>query len=233
MVPNDAAPGAGTPGERSIESSPGDTGPAGHGTKSVTRAHAASAEPCSDLYQYREAVLSEQGPSTAAATVVAVALAQRMNWATLETFVGAKRIAKMTRLAERTVRTALGILRAEGWIAERIEVRPHGRVRVRRALIPSSFPLPANGAGSPARVAARVAGTSPSSGGKSDRYYPGVAAKSAPSTGKIRRSVAAAVAADLLRDHVNDLRRAASPAPPDADSAAQPGLRTYDGVHRV
>lgn len=232
-MPNDAAPGAGTPGERSIELSPSDTGPAGRGTKSVTRDQAASAEPCSDLFQYREAVLSEQGPSTAAATVVAVALAQRMNRTTLETFVGAKRIANMTRLAERTVRTALGVLRVEGWIAERIEVRSHGRVRVRRALIPSSFAVPANGAGSPSRVAAGVAGTSPPGGGKSDRYHHGVAAKSAPSTGKMRRPVAATAAADLLRDHVNDLKRAASPAPADAGSAAQPGLRTYDGVHRV
>jgi hypothetical protein len=202
---NQPAAGVPAPAARSIESLSGDAGSAGHGNGSV--AH--------DIHQFRAAVLSGQGPSTTAAIVVAIALAQRMDRNTLETFVGANRIACMTRLAERTVRTALGVLREEGWIAERIEVRSHGRVRVRRAMIPPS--LPANAAGSASRVPAGIAGTST---GSSDRYRREVPAESAVGTGKIRQPVPATAAGDLSGDHVNDPLKSAGSAAPERATAS-------------
>lgn len=210
MGANQPAAGVPAPAARSIQSLSGDAGSAGHGNGSV--AH--------DIHQFRAAVLSGHGPSTTAAIVVAIALAQRMDRNTLETFVGANRIACMTRLGERTVRTALAVLRAEGWIEERIEVRPHGRVRVRHALIPLTARVPANAAGSASRASRVPAGVAGTSTGNSDRYRREVPAESAGGTGKIRQPVPATAAGDLSGDHVNDPLKSAGSAAPERATAS-------------
>jgi hypothetical protein len=90
-----------------------------------------------DRRAFRDLILSEQGPKSAAARFVAVALIQRMDSASLESYVSAETIGKLTALNERTVRRALKRLVAEGWIVERTKAK--GRdfwLKIRRAALP-------------------------------------------------------------------------------------------------
>lgn len=176
-------------------------------------------------HQYRDAVLSERGPSTSAARLVAIALTVDMDAKTLETFAGVELLAKRTALAERTVRTALHALKAEGWIEERIKGR--GRdyaLRIRRATFPPG--LPAMVAATQAEVAAMAAGTQGNGvaatvAGTDAR----VAANGALSTGKKPHGVPAMVATYPVPEILNKNPGAAPPSPADADSAAQEQIR--------
>ena len=154
-------------------------------------------------------MLSEHGPSTSAARLVAITLTARMDAETLESFAGVDLLHKLTKLGERTVRTALHTLKAEGWIEERNKGR--GRdyaLRIRRATFPPG--LPAMVAATQPGVAATVAGTDAR-----------LAANGASSTGKKPHGVPAMVAAYPVPEILNKNPGAASPLPADAGSAAQ------------
>jgi hypothetical protein len=171
-------------------------------------------------------VLSERGPSTSAARLVAIALTVDMDAKTLETFAGVELLAKRTALAERTTRTALHVLKAEGWITERTKGR--GRdyaLRIRRATFPPGLPAMV-AATQAAEVAAIAAGTQ---GNQVAATVAGtdarVAANGASSTGKKPHGVPAMVATYPVPEILNKNPGAASPSPADADSAAQEQIR--------
>ena len=69
------------------------------------------------LYRWRDTVLSEKGPSDAGARLVGLAIAKFLNLETMNTFVGAERLAVVTAFSEKTVRKHLTLLLREGWIA--------------------------------------------------------------------------------------------------------------------
>lgn len=121
------------------------------------------------LHQWRRAILATSGPRLALSRLVALALAQDMSSQTLETFVGAERLAAVTGLSERAVRTHLANLVAQGWLTEKTASRgqQHWR-KVRRAAFPdvaavhagsSRIEVPVAHAGT-SEVAALNAGTS-------------------------------------------------------------------------
>jgi len=117
------------------------------------------------LHAFRDAVMSEHGPSCAAARLVAVALAKTANQNTLESFAGAKHLAVLCKLSERTIYECLASLVSEGWLEERTKSK--GRdywLKIRRPVIPAAAvpasrtadslqPLPAVETGLPAAIA--------------------------------------------------------------------------------
>lgn len=162
--------------------------------------------------EYRDAVLSEHGhgPSKSAARLVALALTADMDKNTLETYASVERIAKRSALSERTVRTALKTLVAEGWLKEHTKRR--GRdywLKIRRATLP-------------ARVAEIIAGTS---GGELAATVSGTPARlpanGEATTGKKPHAEAVMVADDPVLEILKKNPGAASPSPADAGSAAQ------------
>jgi hypothetical protein len=159
-------------------------------------------------HEYRDAVLSEHGPSTSAARLVALALTADMDSTTLESYAGAERLATRSALSERTVRTALKALAVEGWIEERTKGR--GRdcwLKIRRATLPAR--VAAIIAGSQGGVPATVAGTQAR-----------VAANGESSGGKKPHRVPATVAGDPVPEIPKKNPGAAAPLPADAGSAA-------------
>jgi hypothetical protein len=171
------------------------------------------------VHEYRNAVLSAEGPRTALAKLVAVTVAQLMDGETLESFHGAETIARCAGLSERAVRTYLGALVRDGWLTERTKRR--GRdfwLKVRTAAIPEGHPAHgagSNGAGLPARGAGskeRDASPLPARGAglpAADDTTPCISPHGDPA----RR------AGDLDQKSCTDLG-AASPSPAAAGSAA-------------
>ena len=101
------------------------------------------------IHEYRDVVLSADGPRSSAARLVAVTLAQVMDGKTFESFAGAEAIAVRSGLSVRAVRMHLPALARDGWLLERTKEK--GRnfwLKIRTATIPLSLALPAYGAGS-------------------------------------------------------------------------------------
>jgi hypothetical protein len=71
----------------------------------------------SALHAWRDAVLSEYGPTQPGARLVALAVAKFVNSRTLSCFASADAITKVTAMSERTVRTQLLQLLQEGWLS--------------------------------------------------------------------------------------------------------------------
>lgn len=97
-------------------------------------------------HAYRDAVLSKDGPTDSTARLVALALTMCMDARSLESFARIELLAELTGLSERTVSTALGKLRREGWIEERTKAR--GRdfwLKYRRATLPDRLPADSSG----------------------------------------------------------------------------------------
>jgi hypothetical protein len=179
-------------------------------------------------HEYRNLVLSEHGPSTSSARLVAITLTQLMDSKTLESFAGAEKLASMAGVSERTVRTALKCLCAEGWIEERTKKR--GRdfwLKIRRATFPAG--LAASFAGSdearhPAPVAASASGLPANDAGLAVTAA-GLPANDSTTGGKTLQGHPATVAGDPVPEILNidpeqDPDGAAAPSPHAADSAA-------------
>jgi hypothetical protein len=167
-------------------------------------------------HRYRDLVLSEKGPSTSAARLVALALSARMDAESLESFASEQLLAKLTALGERTVRRALAVLKAEGWIEERTKAR--GRdywLKIRRAALPVTV------AGTTSHEAATGA-TGGHDGLESEvpANLSGVPAKTDATGGQRQHEEAAMVADDPVPEIPNKDPGAASPAPAEAGSAA-------------
>lgn len=115
-----------------------------------------------NVHEYRKTVLSEKGPASPLARLVAIAVVQGVDGKTLESWESAETIARNSGLAERSVRKYLSELTREGWLAEFTKKR--GRdywLKIRTLQIPVGLPAqdagsnPAQNAGSglPARQA--------------------------------------------------------------------------------
>lgn len=163
------------------------------------------------VHAWRQTILSDAWPNISPlARLVALALAQHMNARTLETFVGAERVAMDTGLSERAVRSKLRELVTSGCIVE--ETASRGRAhwrKVRRANLPDSTEVPARGAATHEVPAPRAG---------SQAKLMGVAANHVTSGGKSVHRVAAPRAGDLVNLSSNDLD--AGPAPPGAGAHA-------------
>jgi hypothetical protein len=110
---------------------------------------------------FRDLILSDLGPTNSTARFVAVALIQRMDSASMESFASAECIAKLTGLGHRAVRNAFAKLVAEGWLVERTKER--GRdywLKIRRANIPTTVRLTAETGSSRERPQTAVLDTS-------------------------------------------------------------------------
>lgn len=164
------------------------------------------------IHGWRKEILSERGPSTALARLVAVALSKHMNAQSCETFVGAELLAIDCRLSERAIRSQLQVLVREGWLNE--ETASRGRAhwrKVRRARLPVTLELPAPHAGTQ-QVPAPRAGSPPKIGR--------VAADYVASAGISPHRVAAR-GAGYLEDLSRSDLGAASPSPAHTGKAAR------------
>lgn len=128
-------------------------------------------------HDWRDFVLSENGPAGGGARLTALGVCKRVDNNTLETWVSAATIGAITDQSQRTVETHLRALLAAGWLTSRTrlkgqdQVRGRGwRLRLLRLAVPAEHlaifaatrpaGLTANSAGSPeeqARQAATVA----------------------------------------------------------------------------
>ena len=89
-------------------------------------------------HRWRDIVLSEFGPEGAGARLTALAVARCVDNDTLETFIGAQKLARLTDLNEKTIRGHLLSLTAAGWLTARAKQSGHGwRLRLLRLAIPA------------------------------------------------------------------------------------------------
>jgi hypothetical protein len=164
------------------------------------------------VHGWRKEILSERGPSTALARLVALALAQHMSAQTCETFVGVELLTTDCSLSERAVRGQLQLLVREKFLHE--ETASRGRAhwrKVRRARLPSEAGVPAPHAGTQRLPAPRAA---------SQSKRPRVPAYNVTSAGISAHRVPARGADDLVDLSRSDLG-AALPSPATAGKAAR------------